>query len=319
MKEDHFVVINTGSSVIKVVKGVHDTNKTPQLIIPTIVGRGSLDEQENENIEMDVEEQEPVKKVKQYVCGTQLDESTLSDLVLVHPIERGWVQDWEALEQLWRYILVKELRIKRSKNDSPVLLTIPTFWPKEYRERITQIFFENMNVPGLYLAEEPLMALYGCGIVSGIVIDIGDTYTEITPIIDNAVQYHAAQVFPLGGRDIDGYLLELLKQDSELCSAYGEEMPVEFARFIKESDIVSMIADSNDEAKDKAEIEYKNNKFMIGSARLQCAAPLFDPSLVGVQSLSLPEMIHIAVFSCEPDKRATLWENVVLTGGLSLT
>ncbi|ORX95623.1 actin-domain-containing protein [Basidiobolus meristosporus CBS 931.73] len=316
MKEDHFVVINTGSSVVKVVKGVHDTNKTPQLTIPTLVGKEVLEQKDNDNADLEEENQEAIKKGKQYVFGPQLDEPA-SELSLIRPVERGWIEDWEALEQLWRHILVKELKIKRSKNDSPVLLTIPTFWPKDYRERITQFFFETMNVPGLYLAEEPLMALYGCGIVSGTVIDIGHTYTEITPIIDNTVQYHAAQVLPLGGRDIDQYLVELLKQDSELCLAYGEEIPVEFARFVKESEICAMNVEPTDEVKDRAEIEYKSKKFMIGDARFRCAEPLFDPSLVGVQCLSLPEAIHLAIFSCEPEKRATLWENVILTGGVS--
>jgi hypothetical protein len=56
-------------------------------------------------------------------------------------------------------------------------MVVPTDWTKEEHERITQIFFENFNVPGLYLAEEPLMTIYGCGVVTGLVIDIGHNST----------------------------------------------------------------------------------------------------------------------------------------------
>lgn len=73
--------------------------------------------------------------------------------------------------------MFKELGIKRSRNASPVLMVVPTDWTKEEHERITQIFFENFNVPGLYLAEEPLMTIYGCGVVTGLVIDIGHNST----------------------------------------------------------------------------------------------------------------------------------------------
>lgn len=76
-----------------------------------------------------------------------------------------------------RHVLFRELGIKRSRNASPVLMVVPTDWTKEEHERITQIFFENFNVPGLYLAEEPLMILYGCATVTGLIIDIGHNST----------------------------------------------------------------------------------------------------------------------------------------------
>lgn len=54
-----------------------------------------------------------------------------------------------------------------------MLLTVPFKWSKLEYERITQIFFESFNVPGIYIAPQPLLALYGCGSVSGIIVDIG--------------------------------------------------------------------------------------------------------------------------------------------------
>jgi actin-related protein len=34
--------------------------------------------------------------------------------------------------------------------------------------------------------------------------------------------------------------------------------------------------------------------------------------------LSLAEAIYLTISSCEPDKRNTLWENIMLTGGSSM-
>lgn len=75
------------------------------------------------------------------------------------------------------HILFKELRIKKTQNESAVLLTVPFKWSKLEHERITQIFFESFNVPGIYIAPQPLLALYGCGSVSGIIVDIGHETT----------------------------------------------------------------------------------------------------------------------------------------------
>ena len=40
-------------------------------------------------------------------------------------------------------------------------------------EQIARIFFEKFNSPGLYIANQALMALYGCNSLSGLVVDIG--------------------------------------------------------------------------------------------------------------------------------------------------
>ena len=40
------------------------------------------------------------------------------------------------------------------------------------------MFFERFNVPGIYIAPQPLLALYGCGAVSGIAVDIGEESTR---------------------------------------------------------------------------------------------------------------------------------------------
>jgi actin-related protein len=68
---------------------------------------------------------------------------------------------------------LKEFNIKRSRNECPVIVTVPSTWTKVQYEQIARIFFESFNSPGLYIANHALMALYGCGNVTGLVVDIG--------------------------------------------------------------------------------------------------------------------------------------------------
>ncbi|KAF9936174.1 hypothetical protein BGZ67_002611 [Mortierella alpina] len=283
-------------------------------------------DQDQEQAQEQDKEQDSTKLQTTYYSGSALTEAMQqypeSELSVSTPIQDGVVKDWGAMEALWqvlvallRHVLFKELGIKRSRNASPVLMVVPTAWTKEEHERITQIFFENFNVPGLYLAEEPLMTIYGCATLTGLVIDIGHNSTEITPILDTQIQHNAIQTIPLAGSDIDAYLLELLKADAQLVREYGAPLDLEFARHLKESDVCQVLSKDEKESKTRAQAEYNGKKFTVGSARYKLAEPLFNSDLVGKRVLNIVEAINAAQLNCKADKRQSLWDTMILTGG----
>ncbi|KAG0277005.1 hypothetical protein BGZ95_006688 [Linnemannia exigua] len=254
-----------------------------------------------------------------YYSGSALTEATQqypeSELTVSTPIQDGIVKDWASMEALWRHVLFRELGIKRSRNASPVLMVVPTDWTKEEHERITQIFFENFNVPGLYLAEEPLMILYGCAAITGLVIDIGHNSTEITPILETQILRNAIQSIPLAGSDIDKHFLELLKGDAQLVREYGEPLDLEFARHLKESGVCQVLGKDEKENKARVQAEYNGKKFTVGSVRYKAAEPLFNPDVVGKRVQTIIEAIHAAQYAVKAEKRQSLWESIIVTGG----
>ncbi|CAO3620176.1 unnamed protein product [Cunninghamella echinulata] len=239
--------------------------------------------------------------------------------------------------KIWKQV---ELGIKKARNEHPVLFTVPVHWNKLEYERLTQIAFENLNVPGLYIAPQPLLALYGCGSVSGLVVDIGHNSTDINVIVDSIVQQSSNLTIPIGGKHFDQYLLTLLQQDKDLvqqCQVANVDLDEKFAHHIRElnifhvafghslqqtatsvveSDITGVpvatmeeIADnetSNDDDEepvnmpDFEEIEYNGHKFKIGSYRHKVYDPLFKPQLIKVDSLPLAVAMQLAVDNCEP-------------------
>ncbi|KAG0036962.1 general RNA polymerase II transcription factor [Podila clonocystis] len=267
----------------------------------------------------DEPQQEGDKTQTVYYCGGALTEAQQqypeSELTIASPIEQGIVKDWAAMEALWRHVLFRELGIKRSRNASPVLMVVPTDWTKEEHERITQIFFENFNVPGLYLAEEPLMILYGCATVTGLIIDVGHNSTEITLIIDTQIQRNSIQTIPLAGADIDAYFLQQLRQDAQLVREYGEPMDLEFARHLKESGVCQALAKDEKGANARTHAEYNGKRFTVGSVRYKAVDPLFNPDLVGKRVLNIIDAIHAALYGVKPEKRQALWESIIVTGG----
>ncbi|KAI8334875.1 actin family [Blakeslea trispora] len=155
-----------------------------------------------------------------------------------YPIRHNKIVDWTSLEECWHHILFKELGIKKSRNESPVLISVPIEWTKLEFERITQMFFEKFNVPGVYIAPQPLLSLFGCGAVSGMVIDIGSEVTDINMVVDSNLQSQSSVTLPIGGNQFDAYLLQLLQKDTALVQAFSannQVLDLAFARTVRET------------------------------------------------------------------------------------
>ncbi|KAG2197050.1 actin family [Mucor mucedo] len=154
-----------------------------------------------------------------------------------YPIKNHKIINWKDLEDCWHHILFKELGIKKSRNESPVLISVPVQWTKLEHERITQIFFESFNVPGVYIAAQPLLTLFGCGTVSGIVVDIGSETTDVNIVVDSNLQSQSVFTIPMGGNVFDEYFLQLLKKDTHLVKQFENtdlQLDTSFAKYVRE-------------------------------------------------------------------------------------
>ena len=107
------------------------------------------------------------------------------------------VTDWDALEAIYRHIFYKQCGWIEGE-EGAALITEPLFTSKADRERLTQLMFESFNVAGLYIAEQPVAALYGVGKTSGVSVDVGFSTTDIAPVVDGVVVTAAATRCALG-------------------------------------------------------------------------------------------------------------------------
>lgn len=67
-------------------------------------------------------------------------------LTLTHPVEYGIITNWDDMERLLYHTFYNELRVPPEEH--PVLFTETPLNPKANREKITQIMFEALSVPG---------------------------------------------------------------------------------------------------------------------------------------------------------------------------
>lgn len=82
------------------------------------------------------------------------------------PIQHGVITNWDDMEKLWHSAFTNHLKI--NPDEHPVLLTESVLNPKTCREMMTQIMFEKFNTPALYVALQPVLALYAAGKTTGL-------------------------------------------------------------------------------------------------------------------------------------------------------
>ena len=98
------------------------------------------------------------------------------------------------------------------------MLCVQPNLPKSSYERLTQIFFERFNAAALAIYERPLLQLFSINALSGVVIDIGPDSTEIGPVLDSDVYRYGLRVVPVGAKQCEWYLVNVLKANAALMS-----------------------------------------------------------------------------------------------------
>ncbi|VFR00994.1 unnamed protein product [Cuscuta campestris] len=178
------VVVDAGSKFLK--SGFAIPDQAPSMIIPTQMKRVPEDES---------------------ALDAAVEESTEEEAV--NPIVRGFVKDWDAMEDLLHHVLYTGLGWEIG-NEGQILFTDPLCTPKAIREQLVQLMFETFNISGFYASEQAVLSLYAVGRISGCTVDIGHGKIDIAPVIEGAVQHLASRRLELGGADLTQLLAEKL-------------------------------------------------------------------------------------------------------------
>lgn len=280
--------MDAGSKLLKAGFAVPD--QSPPLVIPT-----------------------QMKKVVE--DGSAIDDSSVDDIT-IDPIVRGFVRDWDAVEDLLHHVLYTGLGWEMG-NEGQILFTDPLSTPKAMREQLVQLLFENFNVSGFYAAEQAVLSLYAVGRISGCTVDIGHGKIDIAPVIEGAVHHIASRRFEIGGSDLTKLLVqELAKSNPQV------NLKLSDVERIKEK--YSCCAD--DEVA-YAKIQHKCHKeqhtlpdgqvITVGKERYTVGEALFQPSILGLEALGIVEQLVHSISSVSSENHRQLLENTVLCGGTS--
>jgi len=243
-------------------------------------------------------------------------------LKITHPMEHGIVQDWNDMEKLWTYIYGKD-GLNISAEEHPVLLTEAPLNPRKNREEACKILFETFNVPAVYVSMQAVLSLFATGRTTGVVLDSGDGVTHAVPIYNGFSLNHSIMRSDVAGRDITKYLQLLLRKEGHVFRTSAE---FQIVRQIKEKHCYVAYDEKKEE---NMEIDRQNDErnmynlpdgrqVSIGAARFRAPEALFDPMLLGEESMGIHEVLVNSIQKSDMDLRRTLWSNIVLSGGSTM-
>ena len=89
-------------------------------------------------------------------------------LSIKHPTVNGIVQDWDLMESILQQAIYSELCI--APEEHCFLFAEPPLNPNSNRETLTQLMFENFEIPAMYVALQGVLALFESGRTTGIVM-----------------------------------------------------------------------------------------------------------------------------------------------------
>lgn len=151
-------------------------------------------------------------------------------LSLKYPIEHGIILDWEEAGLLLDHVVRSCMKCDFQDLNDGLMLTEAPLNPKRNRERLAQLMFEHYQVPKFQISMSSLNAIYAEGLYSGMVFESGEGITTCVPVVDGYVISHGIQRLDIGGRDINEYMMELLKSKVIFPTTFERE----FVRDIKE-------------------------------------------------------------------------------------
>ncbi|CAM8942540.1 unnamed protein product [Rhodiola kirilowii] len=234
---------------------------------------------------------------------------------MVDPIVRGFVEDWDAMEDLLHHVLYSGLGWEMG-SEGQVLFTDPLLTPKVMKERLVQLMFETFNVNGFYAMDQAVLSLYAVGRISGCTVDIGHGKIDIAPVIEGAVQHIASRRFEIGGIE----LTKLFARDISKSNP-GVNLSLVDAERLKE--LYACCAE--DENAYKKTLEFcqieqhtlpDGKVITIGKERYSVGEALFQPSILGLEALGIVDQLVHCISSVSSENHRQLLENTVLCGGI---
>ncbi|KAA6427514.1 MAG: actin-related 7-like [Trebouxia sp. A1-2] len=144
------------------------------------------------------------------------------------------------------------------------------------QEQLTQLAFEEFNMTGFFLCDQPVLSLYSVGKITGTVVDL-----DISVIAEGQVNYHSTKRLLYGGADLDKLMASLLEQRGVKC---GD--PQRLKELCARAS--SPLSSSEDAAAGEVHTLPDGQSITIQGEGQQLAQALLNPSLLGKDLSDLP-------------------------------
>lgn len=290
------IIIDNGSGNIK---AGFACDNNPSSKFPSIVGRPKLHDDIND-----------------FYIGK--DAQNRRELLrLRNAIEFGAISQWEDIEVIWQHVYNQ---LKAAPEEHPILLTENILNFQSYRQKITQIMFEEFKVPSFYISLQAVLSMYSAGMVTGIVHCSGCSISNTIPVYEGFPIYQRGYRpwdFPTG-HCLTDHLMSLLNAQGNSFNRQSEPVIED----IKKKLCYVSLDYEHEMAYNKSSETYHlpDGKAIVIDQATQINVPevVFQPRLLGIEDFGVHELIENISSRCDPTIKKLLSGNVVVAEGHTL-
>lgn len=222
-----------------------------------------------------------------------------------------------------QHVFYHELRV--GPEETGLLLTEHIFTDNTTRAETATLLFDEMDTKALMFVPQEFLALISSGHESGIVINMGNTYTSIVPIWNLNILRDKAVVLQVGGQDVTRALELLLKQRrSDQVYRTSDFDPLVVEDIKERRGYVALDYEVEMSKPETLSTEYELPDCQVvklGRELFQCTECLFQPHLFGIKNTpGLIESVNqlIDTLNGEIKQEIVASQTVFLTGSSSM-
>lgn len=249
-----------------------------------------------------------VPKLQNYYIGKEfLRRRPL--LKALYPVKGGIIQDWDIFSQFLVHIFDSILHMDPIKH--PVFFLVSPSLHPSYRERIIEVFLQELEVPAVELLESEKCIMFSMGITTGVVVDIGKQVTRASAVYEGVTVHGTQREVFLGGDDVTIFLRNLLRQAGKDLST-SELMELDQLK-----EICCLVTSEPNAPVDPVgyNFTFTNSLIHLGQERAKATDVIFYPELVGKEEPSVPEVIIDLLASVNEDHREEIARSIIIAGG----
>jgi len=204
----------------------------------------------------------------------------------------------------------------------PIIIIAPFFMSELEQTKLRDIFFNVFEFPALLFIPDSQGMLAVLQKPSAVIVNMGESNTYITTFLHGFTNIMARDTFPISGKDLTSALLNMLLKgvgknvylDKMIAKEIKEKLSV---CVLNPEEEVKRIKDGLTKFKSSVDLP-DGSKLEINSERFQLVEPLFDPSIIHIDYIGLPEAIAKVIRTWDREDWVELLPNILLVGGGSL-
>ncbi|NHJ25419.1 MAG: hypothetical protein EAX89_12630 [Candidatus Lokiarchaeota archaeon] len=206
----------------------------------------------------------------------------------------------------------------------PLIILSPFHTSEIEKSKLQEIFLNLLNFPSLMYLSESQAILSTLQKASGVIVNMGETYTYISSIFHGFTNIMARDLFPIAGKDLTDYLLSLIV--SKIGSSKSIYIDSMIAKEIKEK-LSLCVSNPKEEKRRVKEGLTKYDRIVdlpdatqlkLNLERFLLSEPLFNPKLIHIDYIGIAEAVSKVIKTWDRENWESLLPNIILSGGTSL-